>query len=141
MTTAILRPKLVVSSADAAIAFYETAFGATPGIRYAVGDQVVFADFEVFGTTVQIKDEDAADPSPATLGRPGVLLDIETDDPDGLVAAVVDAGGEVVYPVADQPYGARGGRVRDPFGHEWLIQTAITLSAAEVQRRLDEMMS
>jgi uncharacterized glyoxalase superfamily protein PhnB len=26
-----------------------------------------------------------------------------------------------MFPVADQPYGLRQGRVVDPFGHHWLI--------------------
>jgi len=33
----------------------------------------------------------------------------------------VAAGAPVVFPIADQPYGMRQGRVADPFGHHWLI--------------------
>lgn len=133
-----LAPKLVVRGADAAMDFYTRVFGARVTQRHAVGAQVVFAEMQVFGGPVQVKDEDAADPSPTTLGRPGVLLDVTTEDPDALAAAVVEAGGMVVYPVADQPYGARGGRVRDPYGHEWLLQTPVTMPPEEVQRALDD---
>ena len=135
-----LCPKLVVSDADAAIAFYGKVFGAVLGHRYTVGDSVVFAELELFGTRVTLKDADDTDPSPTTLGRPGVLMDVTTDDPDTLARAVVAAGGSVVFEVADQPYGARGGRVRDPFGHEWLLQTPVALGDEDVQRRLDEML-
>jgi PhnB protein len=31
------------------------------------------------------------------------------------------AGAEVVYPLADQFYGERGGRLRDPFGQQWML--------------------
>jgi uncharacterized glyoxalase superfamily protein PhnB len=139
MTDSTLCPKLVVPDADAAIAFYGKAFGAVLRSRYTVADSVVFAELELFGGRVTLKDADDTDPSPATLGRPGVLMDVTTDDPDSLAGAVTEAGGSVVFEVADQPYGARGGRVRDPFGHEWLLQTPISLSDEEVQRRLDNM--
>ena len=34
-------------------------------------------------------------------------------------------GAEEVYPMADQFYGDRAGRVRDPFGHHWIIATRV----------------
>jgi PhnB protein len=44
----------------------------------------------------------------------------------------------VVFPVADQLYGARGGRIRDPFGHEWLLQAPLSMTPEQVQHALDE---
>ncbi|PRY50928.1 putative glyoxalase superfamily protein PhnB [Knoellia remsis] len=133
-----LHPKLVVRGADAAIAFYEKAFGAVLTQRYTVGESVVFAELELLGGVMTLKDEDGTDRSPATLGGPGVVVEVTADDPDEVVSRAVDAGAEVRFPVADQPYGARGGRVRDPFGHEWLIQTAPTMTPEETQRAIDE---
>ena len=43
------------------------------------------------------------------------------DDPDAVFAWAVAAGASVVWPVADQSYGWRVGRVADPFGHHWEI--------------------
>lgn len=137
MTTIQITPKLVVRGADDAIDFYREAFGAVLQQRFVSGDAVVFARLDLGGCPVELKDEDEHDPSPSTLGRPGVVLSVTTADPDGLADAAVRAGGTVVFPVADQPYGARGGRVRDPFGHEWLVQTPLTLSPEEVQQALD----
>jgi PhnB protein len=133
-----IKPKLVVSDADAAIEFYRQAFGATVLQRYTMGDTVVFAELEMLGGRVTLKDEDATDPSPTTLGRPGVLIDVTHDDPDSVAQAVVDEGGSVVFEVGDAAYGARGGRVRDPFGHEWLVQTPLRLPPDRVQAALDE---
>ncbi|MBZ2199303.1 VOC family protein [Occultella gossypii] len=132
-----ITPKLVVRGADAAIDFYRRVFGAELQQRFTAGESVVFAQLQILGSTVQLKDEDTHDPSPSSLGRPGVLLSVDTEDPDGVARAVVDAGGEVVFEVGDQPYGARGGRVRDPFGHEWLVQTPLTWSSEEIQSGLD----
>jgi PhnB protein len=137
--SAQLHAKLVVRDADAAIAFYRQVFGAEQTQRHTMGQAVVYAQLELLGTTVSLKDEDEHDPSPTTLGRPGVLFEITTEDPDSVAATVVQAGGETVFEVGDQPYGARGGRVRDPFGHEWLIQTPITMTDVEVQQALDEV--
>ena len=131
-----LIPKLVVDDADAAVDFYRRAFAATLVERYTAGDKVVFAGLELLGSRISLKEADDADPSPRTLGRPGVVLEITTDDPDAVADAVVAAGGSVVFAVADQPYGSRAGRIRDPYGHEWLVQTPITLPPDEVQRRL-----
>jgi len=48
-------------------------------------------------------------------------LSLEVDDPDAVAARAIAAGGREMFPVADQPYGMRQGRVVDPFGHHWLI--------------------
>lgn len=115
-----VRPKLPVPSADAAIAWYVRVFDAKPLQRHTAGKQVVHAEIEVFGGVVALKDGDEFDPAPD--GR-GVLVEADTADPDRYQQAALDAGATSVFPVADQDYGARGGRIRDPFGHEWLLQT------------------
>lgn len=56
---------------------------------------------------------------------------------DTVAARMVEAGATVVFEIADQPYGARGGRVQDPFGVQWLLQTPVTLSPDEVQAAID----
>lgn len=140
MTIQNITPKLVVADADAAIDYYQRALGASLSHRYTAGNgpdaPVVFADLMIGSLVIQLKDADDVDLAPTQLGRPGLLLAIDTEDPDAVAQAMVDAGGEVVFEVADQQYGARGGRVRDPFGHEWLIQTPVTLSPDEVQASL-----
>jgi PhnB protein len=132
-----LTPKLVTRDADAAIAFYKSVFGASLVERHAFRGRVVYALLEMFGSRISLKDEDEHDPAPTTTGRPGVLFEITTADPDGVAVSVVRAGGEVVFEIADQPYGASGGRVRDPFGHEWLVQTPVTMSPDETEATLD----
>ena len=37
----------------------------------------------------------------------------------------VGAGAEVIYPLEDQFYGERGGRLRDPFGQQWMMSQHI----------------
>ncbi|WP_151525817.1 VOC family protein [Serinicoccus kebangsaanensis] len=131
-------PKLVVDGADRAIAFYRSVLGASLATRHVMGEQVVFAALDLPGGSVlQVKDPDDVDPAPPAGGG-GVILDILTDDPDGVMAAAVEAGAEVVFEVDDQPYGSRQGRFRDPFGHQWIVGTPVTMDDAEVQAALDD---
>ena len=59
--------------------------------------------------------------SPHALGGTSVRIDLVVEDPDAAARRAIAAGGRELFPVADQPYGWRQGRVIDPFGHHWLI--------------------
>jgi PhnB protein len=50
-----------------------------------------------------------------------VRINLIVDDPDATAASAIAAGASEIFPVADQPYGFRQGRVADPDGHHWLI--------------------
>lgn len=135
-----VRPKLVVGppGADAAIRFYGEVLGARLVTRYTMGGAVVLAQLEMpGGDVVQVKDADEHDPAPAAGGG-GVVIDVECAAPDAVAAAAVRLGAQLVFEVADQPYGSRQGRFRDPFGHQWIVGTAPTMSDADVQAALDE---
>jgi len=127
-----IRPKLVVGDAPAAIEFYTRALGASEVVRYVAGGAVVFAELELLGSSVTLKDADDDDP----VLDPGPILDVLVDDPDSLSEAMLAAGASVVYEISDQPFGGRWGRVRDPFGVQWLLQTPVTMSPEEIQRLL-----
>ncbi|MEU1982473.1 VOC family protein [Nocardia sp. NPDC019395] len=126
MTIEQIIPKLVVEGAEAAIRYYGEAFGAALRDRHEADGRVVFAELEVPGGAVfQLKDADQLDRDPRRLGGRGLLLTVMDNDPDRLAERMAAAGGEIVIEVADRPYGVRQGRVRDPFGHEWIIGTPI----------------
>lgn len=132
-----LRPKLCVENADAALAFYRDVLQARLAARYTVGQSVVFAQLELpSGDVLQVKDADQHDPAPPTGGG-GVLLDIECEDPDAVAEAAVSRGARMVFEVTDQPYGARQGRFLDPFGHQWIVGSPLTLDPEEVQAVMD----
>lgn len=139
MTITAITPKLVVRDAEAALDFYTRVLGGAVTARYQMAGAVVFSTIEVGGLTIQVKDGDGTDPAPETGSRPSVLIDLVVDDPDSLAQAFVDHGGSVVFPVADQPYGSRQGRVRDPFDHQWLLGTASTMTPEEIEAGLDSM--
>ena len=50
------------------------------------------------------------------------------------------AGAEVTMPPTDMFYGERAAKLRDPFGHEWMLGSQIEeVSPEEMQRRFNEM--
>jgi PhnB protein len=48
-------------------------------------------------------------------------MSLIVDDPDAWAKRAIAAGASELFPVADQPYGMRQGRVVDPYGHHWLV--------------------
>jgi uncharacterized glyoxalase superfamily protein PhnB len=138
-----LYPRLVVSDATRAIDFYRGALGAEEIERYTgPGGRIVHALLRLGGAGLAVKDADEGDPAPPSLGGTPVIMALDVTDADAVAEAMVRAGATVVYPVADQHYGQRGGRLADPFGHLWMIsQTIEDLTPEEVQRRTDAMFS
>ena len=58
------------------------------------------------------------------------------DDVDTLTVRAVEAGATVLRPPADEGHGERQAKVRDPFGHEWLLGHQLEArSPEEIQRR------
>jgi PhnB protein len=138
-----LYPRLVVSDASKAIDFYLAAFapfGAEEVARYTVGGKIVHAEVRVGGLRLALKDEGDGDPAPGPVGRTSVIMSLEVDDADAVGAAMLAAGATVIYPIADQGYGSKGGRLGDPFGHQWMIMQQVEdLSPEEIQRRTNEL--
>ena len=122
--TNALSPFLSVRDVAAAVDFYRAAFGAAEvGERLHAPDGSVVALLEIDGFTVGLATErpDLQTPSPETAGGTTVRISLHVDDPDAAAARAVAAGAHELFPVADQPYGLRQGRVVDPFGHHWLL--------------------
>ena len=119
-----LLPKLVVSRADDAIAFYTTALGAALKDRHVDPEGIVVhaeLDFDDhrFALAEAVPDWGWLDPR--SLGGSPVLLTIVTGDPDATAHRMIHQGATVVVPIDDRPYGKREGRLQDPFGHLWII--------------------
>jgi PhnB protein len=139
-------PRLVVRGAAAAIDFYREAFGAVElGERFlGPGGEVIHAELGIGDSVVMITDEiedGAPARAPASLsGAATTILATYWEDVDAAWARALSAGAEVVFPLADHFYGERGGRVRDPFGHQWMLSARIErLSPEEMNRRAAEL--
>jgi len=135
-------PRPVFDDAPAAIEFYRAAFGAEKlGEPFAGPDnKIVHAEIRIGDCVVYVTDQgderDGAAPS-STGGRVTAVMAINVPDVDRLWEQAVEAGCEVVYPLADQFYGDRAGRLRDPFGHQWMLSTHIEdVDREELDRRM-----
>ena len=123
-TTAVnsLYARLVVADAARAIDFYMSALGAVETERHTDDNgKVVHSELRLGSVMFAVKDEDSGDPAPTTLGGSPVILALDVTDADAVAEAMVAAGATVIYPISDWEYGARGGRLADPFGHLWMI--------------------
>ena len=133
-------PRLVVRDGAAAIAFYGDAFGAVEvGERFtAPSGELIHAEILIGDSAIMISDEaDDGAPvqSPQSLGGAvSAIMATYWEDVDVAWERAVTAGAEVVYPLADQFYGDRGGRLRDPFGHQWMLSQRIELITGEELR-------
>ncbi|HEX5234179.1 MAG TPA: VOC family protein [Silvibacterium sp.] len=121
MTT--LEPFLNVSDGPAAIDFYKSAFGATVVFLIPPESGSTIAQLEIAGATFWLADEapERQNPSPGSLNGTTVRLVLTVDEPDALFNRAVAAGASIFWPIEDQDYGWRIGRVIDPFGHHWEI--------------------
>jgi PhnB protein len=134
-------PRLVVSDGAAAIAFYARAFGAGQvGDRFTGPDgELIHAGIWIGDSVVMITDDAVDGPvsSPQRLGgKVTCVLSLCWADVDAAWERAVAAGAEVMYPVADQFYGERGGRLRDRFGQRWMMSQHIEdVPAGEMARR------
>ena len=114
---------LTVKDASAAVTFYQTAFGASELERSIAPSGHAVIEMAIEGLRFFLVDENAAalNLSPSTLNGTSVRLNLIVDDPDETARRAVDAGATEIFPVADQPYGFRQGRIADPDGHHWLL--------------------
>lgn len=118
-----LAPLLSVRRGASAVEFYKGAFGAEELFRVEDDKGEVVARLSVNGAEFWIADESPKhfNFSPESLGGGTVRIVLTVGNPDAVFDRAVAAGATVVWPVSDQSYGWRVGRVVDPFGHHWEI--------------------
>jgi PhnB protein len=119
-----IAPMLSVRNGVRAIKFYKAAFGADELFR--IDDEssgAVVARLSVGESEFWLADEspEHGNFSPESLGGGSVRMVMIVKDPDAAFERTVIAGANVVWPVSNQPYGWRVGRIVDPFGHHWEI--------------------
>lgn len=138
-----LAPTFAVSDASRAIEFYKSAFGAEE--RYRLVDpesgKIGHAELTIRDSVFMLSDEyPQFNKTPDTLGGTSARFFLRCDDVDAAHARALAAGAEPLTPLTDQFYGCRDARIRDPFGHEWLLSQQIEeVSPGEMQRRWDAM--
>ncbi|HYD99741.1 MAG TPA: glyoxalase/bleomycin resistance/extradiol dioxygenase family protein [Alphaproteobacteria bacterium] len=115
-------PYLSMSDASAAAAFYVRAFGAEEIRRMPADDgrRLIHCHLRINGGPLMLND-----PFPE-YGHPhrpaqGYMLHLQVDDVEAWWNRAVEAGAEIVMPLAVQFWGDRYGQLRDPFGVTWSL--------------------
>lgn len=140
-----LTPYLTIRDAARAIEFYKEAFGAIErGAMKGPDGKVVHAELMIGDSIVMLGEENPqfGALSPQAIGGSGMGLHIYLDGVDAAFDRAVKAGAEVEMPVADQFWGDRYGKLKDPFGHKWSIATHVKdMSDDEMKEAMDEAMA
>ncbi|HVL79800.1 MAG TPA: VOC family protein [Sphingomicrobium sp.] len=137
-------PYLVVDGAEAAIRFYEQAFGAKEKLRLPMGDKLGHAEIQIGDSMVMLADEfpEMDHKGPKSRGGPTSSILLYVEDVDSAFRQALDAGATEERAVEDQFWGDRMGTLRDPFGHRWSLATAKEeVAPDELQRRMEAMMA
>jgi PhnB protein len=134
-----LTPLLVVRDAASAIAFYMQALGAKEVSRYLhpTKNTISHADLVLGGAPFALTEEARAwnSDAPPSLGGSPVVLQLRVDDVETVFQTMCRAGATVIFPLQEFA-GDRMGRVRDPFGHLWILSERLdALSDEEVASR------
>lgn len=125
-----IAPMLAVNDGNAAIAFYQAAFGAS--LLWHLGDDHVVAGMEVAGAKFFLANESPSfgTKGPLLAGCTTVRIELFVDDPAAMQQRAVAAGAREKDPLQEHTHETIGrepirkmlqGAVIDPFGHLWLI--------------------
>jgi len=138
-----ITPYLTVNKADEAITFYEAAFGfeeTGPRLEDNHGN-IIHTELKLGDSTIMLSEEVAkfGNKGPKSLRGTSVRINLVVEDAHGTASRAQTAGAQLESPVEDQFYGHRAGRLRDPFGHVWIISQVVeNLTKEEIKKRTDE---
>lgn len=135
---------LILSVRDVphALEFYNRAFNAIEVMRLIDSSgKVLHAEMKINDTVIMLEEADESiNQSPSLLGGTSVVIQLYVGDVEGFVEEAIKAGCEEIYPIKEQHYGDRAGRLKDPFGHQWIIATHVEdMTPKEIQKRFEEL--
>jgi PhnB protein len=122
---------LSVNGAEDALRFYNSAFGAEVIMKLQDANGVVrHSEIKIDDTIIMLAESEGP-----TNGN-GVIFKLYTGDASFLMESAIKAGCEQVSPLEVEINGDRSGKIKDPFGYQWIISTHIEdVTAKEMQRR------
>lgn len=107
-----IQPIIVTPNLKPVQAFYEQVLGATEVFRYPEVGDVFYKTLKIGDAELGLVAEEADVSAP-----PRITLSIDVADVDALLPLVEAAGGRVLGPSNDMPWGQRVAHVFDPDGN------------------------
>jgi PhnB protein len=137
-------PRMFVRGAAEALEFYKHAFGAIELDRHAdPNGKIVNADIKIGDSIISLAEESPewGNHSPQSLGGATTIITLNVEDADAMWNQAMSAGAKVIFPIEDQFYGFRQGRLEDPFGNLWIVSTRIEeVSQEQMIQRMEAWM-
>ncbi len=134
---------LRVSNSAEAMCFYAQAFGAVEKFRLTEpSGRIGHAEMQLGPAVLMLSDAFPEYSLHAPSGEQdiGCSVHLHVDNADAMAERAVAAGATLLMPPSDQFYGERSCRLRDPFGHTWLIGHEIEkVTPQEMQRRYNAL--
>jgi PhnB protein len=132
-----ITPGFIAKNCDKAIDFIKSVFRAEERMRFLGPDgKVAHCELQLGDCVLmcgEAGDHHAAAPQ---------YLMVYVPDCDATFKRALDAGAKALDQPTDQFYGDRNGRVKDPFGNEWVIATHIEdVSPEEMEKRAKAAMA
>jgi PhnB protein len=121
-------PELFIKGGITDITFYTKAFGAIELRRFSNDDgSLHVAELSIHGSLFHLHEEklSSGEFSPELHNGITTLIGLFVSDVDAVMKSALAAGATEVSPAQDYDYGYRQGRIKDPFGHIWMIEMKI----------------
>lgn len=121
-------PQLYINNGVTDVSFYQKAFGAIELRRFMNDDGTYHvSELSIDGALFHLHEEKpgAGEFSPERMNGTTTLIGLFVADVDVVMNKAVEAGATVVSPAQSYDYGYRQGKIKDPFGHCWLIEMKI----------------
>jgi uncharacterized glyoxalase superfamily protein PhnB len=133
-----LTPYIAVVDASRALDWYAEVFAAERRGDFIVDPdgQIGHAELAIGDAVLMLGEDRGRDPW--TPGSSRYSIFVRVPDADATVARAVAEGAHLERPVRDEPYG-RTGVVVDPFGHRWIVSTAVAAAPPMAEPRHGEV--
>lgn len=121
-------PQLYIRNGVRDIGFYTNAFGAIELRRLTNDDgSIHVAELSIDSSIFQLHEEvpRKSQFSPEKINGTTTLIGLFVPDVDTVMNRAIAAGATVISPAQDYDYGYRQGEIKDPFGHQWMIEMKI----------------
>jgi PhnB protein len=126
--TTSFAPQLYIKSGIHNIEFYSKAFGAIELRRWTNDDgSIHVAELSIDGAIFHLHEESLKSGlfDPTKHDGTTTIIGLFVSDVNLFMKRAIAEGATEISPVQDYDYGYRQGKVKDPFGHQWMIEQKI----------------